>query len=190
MRISKSCSRAHVLSLVGWSFPSFYSLQINVISTGLIALRALPVLSKTADLPGASDKTLKPHLVIVASEVHEWAKLAQQDQPNIIEALNKKEKATVQDTYNISKRGLRIGLVRTPMKDPMIEAFPFRSPRRLHGPRDCQALCGFQGHRDIGKPWTLQIRTARRPSPPGRCVSRLWHFELGEHALSALTPLG
>jgi len=77
------------------------TLQINVISTGLIALRALPVLSKTADLLG--DKTLKPHLVIVASEVHEWAKLAQQDQPNIIEALNKKEKATVQDTYNISK---------------------------------------------------------------------------------------
>ena len=162
-----------------------FSLQINVISTGLIALRALPVLSKTADLLG--DQTLKPHLVIVASEVHEWAKLAQQDQPNIIEALNKKEKATVQDTYNISKRELRLGPDCGALRDPVIEgAFPIRSPRRLHGPRDRKALCGFQGHRDVSQPWTLQIRAARRPSPPDCCVSRLWHLELDEHSAEVL----
>lgn len=84
------------------------SLQINVIATGLLALRALPVLSKTADLPG--DKSLKPHLVIVASDVHTWAKLAQQDEANIIEALNTEEKATCKETYNISKRELHLRL--------------------------------------------------------------------------------
>jgi hypothetical protein len=84
------------------------SLQINVIATGLLALRALPVLSKTADLPG--DKSLKPHLVIVASDVHTWAKLAQQDEANIIEALNTEEKATFKETYNISKRELHLRL--------------------------------------------------------------------------------
>lgn len=75
-------------------------LQVNVLSTGLLALRALPKLAATADLPG---NTFKPHLVIVASEVHEWAKLKQQDEPSILAALNDKSKADNNDLYNLSK---------------------------------------------------------------------------------------
>lgn len=164
------------------------SLQINVISTGLLALRALPVLGKTADLPG--DKSLKPHLVIVASEVHEWAKLVQQDQPNIIEALNTKEKATVQDTYNISKRGLQVGLERCTL--PGLTngpALSLRSPRRLHGSRDRKAICGFQGHRNIRQSWTLQVGAARRPPPPGGSVSHMPYDRLVEHALSCSSAI-
>lgn len=76
------------------------ALQINVLSTGLLALLALPKLSATADLPGNS---FKPHLVIVASEVHEWAKFPQQDAPTILAALNDKQQAVPSDLYNMSK---------------------------------------------------------------------------------------
>lgn len=78
-----------------------YSLQINVITTGLLALRSLPVLARTAD---KHPSDIKPHCVVVASEVHEWAKFPQQDETNIIEALNTKDKALPNDTYNITKR--------------------------------------------------------------------------------------
>lgn len=38
---------------------------MNVLSTGLLALLVLPILAKTALLPG---NTFKPHLAIVGSE--------------------------------------------------------------------------------------------------------------------------
>jgi retinol dehydrogenase-12 len=76
------------------------TLQVNVISTGLLAVLALPKLSATADIPG---NDFKPHLVIVASEVHAWAKFPQQDAPSILAALNDKEKAIPKDIYNMSK---------------------------------------------------------------------------------------
>lgn len=76
------------------------TLQINVLSTGLLALLALPKLSATADLPG---NDFKPHLVIVASEVHEWARFPQQDAPTILAALNDKSQAITSDLYKMSK---------------------------------------------------------------------------------------
>lgn len=75
-------------------------LHVNVLSTGLLALKAMPKLTATADLPNNS---FKPHLVIVASEVHEWAKFPQQDEPTILAALNDKSKAVDSDLYNMSK---------------------------------------------------------------------------------------
>lgn len=78
------------------------SLQINVIATGLLALRALSVLGRTANLPG--DKSIKPHLAIVSSDFHIFAKFPQRKEPNIIAALNAKEKAVHKETYNTSKR--------------------------------------------------------------------------------------
>ena len=78
------------------------SLQINVIATGLLALRELPVLGRTANLPG--DKSIKPHLAIVSSDLHIFAKFPQQREPNIIAALNVEEKAVHKETYNTSKR--------------------------------------------------------------------------------------
>lgn len=71
-----------------------------MLSTGLLAVLALPKLSATADIPG---NTFKPHLVIVASEVHEWAKFPQQDAPTILAALNDKSQAIPSDLYNMSK---------------------------------------------------------------------------------------
>lgn len=43
-------------------------IQTNVIGTGLLGLLLLPLLEKTADLPAPT--SMKPHLTIVASEVH------------------------------------------------------------------------------------------------------------------------
>lgn len=80
----------------GWE----QTLQVNVIATGLLALLALPKLSATADLPG---NTTKPHLVIVASDVHEWAKFKQQDAPTLLAALNDESQADMGDRYNLSK---------------------------------------------------------------------------------------
>jgi len=76
------------------------TLQVNDISTGLLALLLLPAMDKTAQLAG---NDFQPHLDIVASEVHHWAKLSVQDESNIIQALNDKEKHDPQDRYNISK---------------------------------------------------------------------------------------
>lgn len=42
------------------------SLQVNVISTGLLATLLLPSMQRTTSLPAAG--VLKPHLVIVASD--------------------------------------------------------------------------------------------------------------------------
>lgn len=65
-----------------------------------MALRALPVLAKTVDNAGSA---IKPHLVIVASEAHELAKLPQQDASNMIAAMSAKETASPMDSYNASK---------------------------------------------------------------------------------------
>lgn len=75
-------------------------MQVNVLATGLLALLALPKLAATADLVG---NKYRPHLVIVASDVHEWAKFPQQDAPTLLAALNDKSQADFQDTYNMSK---------------------------------------------------------------------------------------
>ena len=90
--------REHASSVHGDSslLISVCSIQVNCISTGLLAVLLLPILNKTA---AAS----KPHLVIVSSEVHEWAKFKVQDQPNILEALNDKAQHVPGDRYNISK---------------------------------------------------------------------------------------
>ena len=48
------------------SLTIFYSLQVNVISTGLLATLLLPIMQQTISLPAAS--VFKPHLVIVSSD--------------------------------------------------------------------------------------------------------------------------
>jgi len=64
------------------------STHVKVISTGLLALLLLPVLHRGKAPP------FKPHLVIVASSVHDSAKLGQRKQPGILAALNDEK------TYN------------------------------------------------------------------------------------------
>lgn len=81
-----------------------YSIQVNDISTGLLALLLLPIMDKTAKV---QNNTFRPHLDIVSSGVHEWAQLKVQDEPNIMKALNDKEKHDAEDRYNITKREWR-----------------------------------------------------------------------------------
>ncbi|KAH0610216.1 uncharacterized protein H6S33_011743 [Morchella sextelata] len=50
------------------------TLQVNVLSTALLALRLLPKMVQS----GRENPRWRPHLVIVASEVHRWANVAAQ----------------------------------------------------------------------------------------------------------------
>ena len=54
-------------------------------------------------MTGGPEIHFKPHLVIVTSEVHAWAKFNQRHADKILEALND-EKQRGGDTYPISKR--------------------------------------------------------------------------------------
>lgn len=80
---------------------SFGRLQVNCLSTGLLSILLLPIFSRTF---ASSGHVNKPHLVVVSSEVHFWAKFAVQDQPNILEALNDQTQHVPADRYQISKR--------------------------------------------------------------------------------------
>lgn len=80
------------------------SIQVNVLSTVLLALLLLPTLQRLATTTD-QQKTTPPKLVIVASSTH--AKLTsfpEQDSPNILEALNKPESfGPLQYRYSLSK---------------------------------------------------------------------------------------
>lgn len=71
-----------------------------MISTGLLALLALPKLSATANLPGNNSKA---HLVTISSHIHEWVKLPQQEAPTLLAALNDKSQAVNAELYNTTK---------------------------------------------------------------------------------------
>ncbi|KAG8761684.1 hypothetical protein FRC14_000068 [Serendipita sp. 396] len=64
-------------------------LQTNVLSTFLLATLVAPLLINTGKLPPPkSGISLKPHLVIVVSDVHFIASLKDQYQPDILRSLN------------------------------------------------------------------------------------------------------
>ncbi|KAG8791950.1 hypothetical protein FRC17_008672 [Serendipita sp. 399] len=66
-----------------------YRLETNVLSTFLLATLVAPLLVDTAKLPPPkAGIALKPHLVIVASDVHTIATLHAKNRPNILDALN------------------------------------------------------------------------------------------------------
>jgi hypothetical protein len=62
-----------------------YRIQVNALSTGLLAHLVLAEMAKTADAPKAR---FKPHLVFVSSTGHYGAKFAQQDAEKILPAIN------------------------------------------------------------------------------------------------------
>jgi retinol dehydrogenase 12 len=86
---------AFELSPEGWE----ESIQVNVLSTVLLALLLLPVMQSLAT------KEWTPRMVIVASGTHARIKdFPQQDAPNILEALNKPESfGPMQARYALSK---------------------------------------------------------------------------------------
>lgn len=81
------------------------TVQVNDLSTGLLALLALPLLQKASlnGVPGSED--FKPHLTIVGSEVHAWAKFAEaKTAGSTLAALDDPAQFVGADRYNISKR--------------------------------------------------------------------------------------
>lgn len=79
------------------------SLQVNVVSTGLLACLLLPKLSQNES---TASQSFKPHLSIVASDAHVWAALKPRD--NVIghlksEAGFSSSWADPEGTYGVSK---------------------------------------------------------------------------------------
>jgi len=71
------------------------SLQVNCLSTTLLSLRLLPLLLQHPKPPNnnnsnksSSTTSVMPHLVIVASDIHEIASFPERTAPNILQALN------------------------------------------------------------------------------------------------------
>jgi NAD(P)-dependent dehydrogenase (short-subunit alcohol dehydrogenase family) len=70
------------------------TITVNVVSTFLLALLVLPKLQETA-----TRFHVQPHLVIVSSEAHGMASMAERKSASIFEALRDKETARMQDRY-------------------------------------------------------------------------------------------
>ncbi|KAI5476854.1 hypothetical protein MNV49_007088 [Pseudohyphozyma bogoriensis] len=76
------------------------ALQTNDLSTGLLSLLLLPVLAKTAE----RYPEVTPHMSIVGSEVHMWAKFAEKKVPGpTLAALNTEKHFNPDDRYFTSK---------------------------------------------------------------------------------------
>ncbi|PVF95997.1 NAD(P)-binding protein [Serendipita vermifera] len=80
------------------------SLQVNVISTYMLAALMAPLIQKTAKLPDPNPTSpLKPHLVIVASDVHPFTQFPQRNAPDILTALNDQSTFDASDRYTLTK---------------------------------------------------------------------------------------
>lgn len=84
----------------GWE----QQLQVNVLSTSLLSLLLLPLLVQTRRAFPES----RPHLVLLASDIHEEARLEERNADNVLQALNDKKtweesKAGVSERYAVSK---------------------------------------------------------------------------------------
>ncbi|CCA72831.1 related to short-chain dehydrogenase/reductase family protein, putative-Penicillium marneffei [Serendipita indica DSM 11827] len=80
------------------------ALQTNVISTYLLTLLVTDKLVQTAKLPAPKAGVIfKPHLVIVASDVHYMASLNDRKEANIFQALNREDRFDGAARYQDSK---------------------------------------------------------------------------------------
>ncbi|KAI5476866.1 Short chain dehydrogenase atnD [Pseudohyphozyma bogoriensis] len=76
------------------------SLQTNDLSNGLLCLLLLPLMARTAE----RYPQVKPHLTIVGSEVHTWAKFIEKDVPgSTLAALNSEQDFQGGDRYQVTK---------------------------------------------------------------------------------------
>jgi retinol dehydrogenase-12 len=80
-------------------------LQVNCLSTGLLALLVTPVIARTAKLPSPTpDVPFTPHLTLVSSEVHMWAAFKEKKvEGSTLAALNTEAVSDPKDRYNVSK---------------------------------------------------------------------------------------
>ncbi|CAK7207323.1 hypothetical protein SEUCBS139899_010133 [Sporothrix eucalyptigena] len=73
------------------------SITVNVLSTFYMALLLLPLLRRTA-----SQHNVRPHLTVISSDAHFFARFDEQHQPSIFGALQD-PKTMSHDRYNVSK---------------------------------------------------------------------------------------
>ncbi|KIM23308.1 hypothetical protein M408DRAFT_332407 [Serendipita vermifera MAFF 305830] len=79
-------------------------LQTNVLSTFLLASLLAPIVAKTSKLPvPVPGSTLKPHIVIVASDAHYISPFRVRNEPNILAALNDRTHYFKDDRYSDTK---------------------------------------------------------------------------------------
>ncbi|KAK3684817.1 short-chain dehydrogenase/reductase-like protein [Podospora appendiculata] len=71
---------------------------VNVLSTFLMAVLLLPKLRATA-----ARFNVTPHLTIVGSDAHYYARFPQRKEPNIFEALKREDPGAFTERYNVSK---------------------------------------------------------------------------------------
>jgi NAD(P)-dependent dehydrogenase (short-subunit alcohol dehydrogenase family) len=76
------------------------SLQVNVLSTAWLALEMMPLLLRSRTKDTSKDKARykqegnsdwKPHLTILASDIHKTARFTERDSENILKALNNRD---------------------------------------------------------------------------------------------------
>ncbi|KAF2137385.1 uncharacterized protein K452DRAFT_291634 [Aplosporella prunicola CBS 121167] len=77
------------------------TVMVNVLGTFLLALLLLPKLQSTAT--AFPDAAAPPHLTIVSSEVHGWAKFPERHSPSILAALDNPATKTMNERYPTSK---------------------------------------------------------------------------------------
>jgi len=83
------------------------TIQVNYLSTALLAILLLPILKVKAKAKAstndAPNDTLEAHLVWVQTEVASWAKFKEKDSAPLLAALDKPESFNVMDRYGSSK---------------------------------------------------------------------------------------
>ncbi|KAJ7180936.1 hypothetical protein C8R46DRAFT_1319409 [Mycena filopes] len=78
-------------------------LQINALSTGLLAVLLLPLLQATTKLPHPDATRTPPHMVFTGSAGMFMAKFKERSGPNLLETLNDEKKSDIMDRYFTSK---------------------------------------------------------------------------------------
>ncbi|KIM22320.1 hypothetical protein M408DRAFT_79206 [Serendipita vermifera MAFF 305830] len=86
-----------------WQSSHPCSLQVNVLSTFLLAGLLAPLLAKTAKLPVPGGANLKPHLVVVSSDVHQIVPIREKNKPEIFRALNDESQFRAGERYALTK---------------------------------------------------------------------------------------
>lgn len=112
------------------------TITTNVVSTYLLALLLLPKMKQTAQ--NFPDPKMKPHLVIVSSDVHYLVNLDERKHDNIFDALSDPKIAKMGDRYPTSKL-LEVLASREIVKDYMTPASSYPVVFNMLTPGLCQS---------------------------------------------------
>ncbi|KAL8707792.1 MAG: hypothetical protein Q9220_007244 [cf. Caloplaca sp. 1 TL-2023] len=112
-----------------WAEDNESTITVNVVSTFLLALLALPKLRETS-----TKFNTTPHLTVVSSEVHFLTTIPEKSSPNIFEKLNDKATVNMADRYQCSKllEVLYCRSLASHMKNPSNVVLNFVTPGLCH----------------------------------------------------------